>query len=513
MAMKRIATVGIVLVFASLMSGAVRAQQTAHVEKAKAVPAKPAVKVTPASQKLFGTLGIATKSVAARQDLELALDQYENAGFDDAILHAQSATEKDPNFALAYAVWSFAARRSQAAPEALAKAKALKTKCAADECLLVQFLTGTQEANVLPAIVAMNDLLTRHPKDKHVLYLAGEWLFFQQDFDRAEKLWTSSLELDAKFPPALNMLGYSYVEGLEPDPQKAISYLRRYAQALPDQPNPQDSLGEVLRITGDDGGSLAHYAEALRISPLFITSQCGRGDTYTLMGNYTLARTEYDKALKIATNPHDALHIQFQKTLVHFWEGDASGGRTELATLSGKAVEQKDASARHEIDYARALLATDAASEQQILQSLENGLAESADGMTEAERNAALANVLREEVRLAVITHRTKDAEDVVQKLERLAAESRDMLVEDSYESSRGYLFAANGDLAAAADELAADLHAPLVVQQLILLQEKLGNTQAAEKAQNRLKYLRTPTAEWYLVTKKSGVSAQLIAK
>ena len=511
--MKRIADVGITLVFASLMSGPLWAQQAAHVEKAKAVPSKPAVKVMPASQKLFGTLGIATKSVAARQDLELALSQYENAGFDDAILHTQSATKKDPNFALAYAVWSFAARRTQAAPEALAKAKALKTKCAADECLLVQFLTGTQEANVLLAIAAMNDLLTRHPKDKHVLYLAGEWLFFQQDFEGAEKLWTSSLALDPKFPPALNMLGYSYVEGLEPDPQKAIGYLRRYAQALPDQPNPQDSLGEVLRIAGDDGGSLAHYAEALRISPRYITSQYGRGDTYTLMGNYAQARAEYDKALKIATNSHDTLHIQFQKALVHFWEGDVSGGQSELATLSGKAAEQKDASARYEIDYARALLSTDAAGELKILQTLEGVLTESAAGMTEAERNAALANVLREEVRLAVITHRTKDAEAVVQKLEHRAAESRDLLVESSYESSRGYLLAVNGDLASAADQLAGDLHAPLAVQQLILIQEKLGNTQAAEKAQNRLKYLRTPTAEWYLVTKKNGVSAQLISQ
>jgi tetratricopeptide (TPR) repeat protein len=501
--------VGTVLVLASMLAVPAWAQQSTHVEDAKARPAKPAVKVLPASQKLFGTLGIASKSVEARKNLEMALDQYENAGFDEAIMHAQMATEKDPNFALAYAVWSFVARRTVPAPEVLQKAKALKTKCAGDECLLVQFLTGAQEANVIPAIAAMNDLLARHPKDKHVLYLAGEWLFFQQDFERAAKLWSASLDVDPNFPPALNMLGYSYVEALEPDPQKAVGYLRRYADVLPDQPNPQDSLGEVLRMAGDDSGSLAHYAEALRIAPTYVTSQYGRGDTYTMMGDYGLARVEYEKALKIANNPQDKLHIEFQSALVHFWEGDSGTGRQELAALSNKAVAEKNAAEQFEIDYARALLAPDAESEHQILLALEDLFAASAPGMTEAQRNAALASVLREQVRVHATSNDAKAAQRDLDKLAKLAGDSRDLLVESYYESGRGFLSAADGDFAKAAEQLAADLHAPLTVRQLVLVERKLGDTRAAEKALTRLKYLRTPTAEWYVATQTNRINAE----
>ena len=191
----------------SLIPAAAPAQQAAHVAPAKTATAKSAVKVAPGTLFFFGTLAISTKSKDAKENLEMALDQYENAGFDQAMMHAEMATNSDPKFALAYAVWAFAARRSAPAPEVLAKAKALATKCTHDECLLISFLNGVQDANVLPAISAMNDLLTRRPKDKHVLYLAGEWLFFQGDYQRAMQIWSNSLELDPVFPPSIEYDG------------------------------------------------------------------------------------------------------------------------------------------------------------------------------------------------------------------------------------------------------------------------------------------------------------------
>jgi tetratricopeptide (TPR) repeat protein len=262
-------------------------------------------------------------------------------------------------------------------------------------------------------------------------------------------------------------------------------------------------------MAGDDSGSLAHYAEALRISPTYVTSQYGRGDTYAMMGNYGSARSEYEKALKIANNPEDKLHIEFQSALVHFWEGDSGTGRQELAALSTKSAAEKNAGEQFEVDYARALLAPDGEAELQILQALENSCAAAVPGMTEAQRNAALASVLREEVRVCVSGRDPKTAQSALDKLAKLAADSRDLLVEGCYESSLGYASAANGDLAKAAEQLAADLRAPLTVRQLVLVERKLGDTQAAEKALLRLKYLRTPTAEWYVATQTNRSNAE----
>jgi hypothetical protein len=49
-------------------------------------------------------------------------------------------------------------------------------------------------------------------------------------------------------------------------------------------------------------------------------------------------------------------------------------------------------------------------------------------------------------------------------------------------------------------------------VRQFAVAQEKLGDTKAAEEARTRLKYLRTPTAEWYVASHDQGLHAQNVA-
>ena len=85
--------------------------------------------------------------------------------------------------------------------------------------------------------------------------------------------------------------------------------------------------------------------------------------------------------------------------------------------------------------------------------------------------------------------------------LERLARQSRDLIVEDHYQAARGYQLFARGDFANAEEELAGNPRSPLALQQLALAHERVGNTAGAESARTRLKYLRAPTVEWYLVT------------
>jgi tetratricopeptide (TPR) repeat protein len=481
----------------------------AHVEETSRKEAAPVAPVAPAARKLlFGTLPISTRSDEARKLLETAVDQYENDLLDMSVDNARKAANKDSHFALAYAIWSYAASRNQPAPEALQRAKALAPKALPDEQLLVNWLVDVQQGDNLAAIGAMNDLLARFPNDKQVLYLTSEWLYFQQDYDRSRKMMEKIIQIDPDFPPVLNMLGYAYIETGDPDPAKAISYLKRYAARQPNQPNPEDSLGEVLRFAGDDQGSIEHYTAALKIITNFISSQVGLGDTYMLMGDFAKARVEYDKGVAMATNSRDRLHAEFQKALVYFWEGHPEQGRKALESLLEDARRRKDPYAQFEIGFGRAMLSPDAPSELEQLRALEPTVQKPIPGMSEPDRHISWASVVREEARVAALNGRTTEAQDAIAKLERFASQTRDLVVENSYESARGYLLFAQGDFASAADELATDPHSPLALQQLALAQEKLVNADAADNARTRLKYQRGPTVDWYLVTHSGSLEA-----
>src|SRR6202030_3801288 len=89
------------------------------------------------------------------------------------------------------------------------------------------------------------------------------------------------------------------------------------------------------------------------------------------------------------------------------------------------------------------------------------------DGMSESDRNPSLAAIWRDEVRILAEQNQIPAAHGVVQKLERLAAKTRDLIVENCYESARGYVFFARKDYSSAAGELSADPHSPLTTKLL----------------------------------------------
>ncbi|HJZ64939.1 MAG TPA: hypothetical protein VKD70_11500 [Candidatus Acidoferrum sp.] len=488
-----------------------QSQPAPRVESASSKAASRSASVAPLRQHLFGAIPLSTKSEDARKSLEQAWDSYENAMYDISAEQARHASEKDPNSAMAFAMISFAARRTTPNPAALAKAEALVPHATPDEQLLVRWMTYVQERNLLPAISAMNDLLKKYPRDKHILYVTGEWLLIQQDDDHARKMLETALQIDPNFPAALNRLGYVYIRSGDPHPQKAIASLEHYAELQANIANPQDSLGEVSRIAGNDTASLMHYAASLKLDPAFLASQEGLGDTRTLMGDFDGARKEYDRALAMAKSPVDEFYIKEQHALVSFWEGKPEQGQKELAECAKQAAQKKEPNGQYNIGLAQAMLATDPQSEVAKLKELEAFLAQPHAGMLESDRSVARATVLREHARIAVLQGQAQEAGAAISQLEQLATESRDLFVEANYETARGFVFAAQKDFQNAAEGLAADPHSPLALQQLVLAQRKLNNEAAAEASLNRLKYQRAPTVEWFLVwhpVAAQGVSA-----
>jgi tetratricopeptide (TPR) repeat protein len=508
--MNRFSARVLLLLFPSLWGLPAWAQSSAlpRVEVAKARKASSAAKIAPiARQQLFGSIPLSTRSQEARKLVELSLDKYENHIVDGALANARRAIQKDPQFALGYAALSLASLGNIPDSAALARAKSLMPRATPDEQLLIRWMTSITDRDLLPAISAMNDLIKRYPENKHVLYIIADWLYYQQDYDRSRQMLETVHRLDPDFPPALNLLAYAYMQTGTPEPEKALASVKRYAEALPNSPNPQDSFGEIARMAGDDQGSLDHYTAALNIDPTYISSHYGLGDTAALMGNFVRARAEYDDAIVVANNLRDRHHSEFQKALVYFWEGQPAEGRKALDALTEKARQEKEPYSQFEIGFGRAMLAADSAVELEQLRAVETWLQNPIDGLSESDRGSFLAQVFRERARVSARRGEFALAEASIRKLEWLADQSRDPLVENTLESARGHLLAAKGEFADGVGPLAADPRSLLALEQLAAAQESLGNANAAQTTRTRIKYLRAPTVEWYLLTSASAAN------
>ena len=200
---------------------------------------------------------------------------------------------------------------------------------------MVAWIAKVQEGDFLGGITAMNDMLEMYPRDKHVLYLAGNWLMLEDGNEQAQRIMEKALAIDKNFPAALNDL--AYLDARNRQFAKAFAAMDRYVALLPKEPNPQDSYGELLRMAGNFEGSLLHYRAALKIDPDFVTSQVGLGDTYALMGNQEQARIEYDKAIRFAHNEADRLTYSMQKAMTYVRDGNYAEADKEFLEIAEDA--------------------------------------------------------------------------------------------------------------------------------------------------------------------------------
>jgi len=281
------------------------------------------------------TLPVTTSSAKARELYEKGIADYENLYLERCNDDWRAAVKEDPNLALAWAWIAFNSGNPQEVSDARAKAKALAPKLTPGEQLMVAWISKVQEGDFLGGITAMNDMLEMYPRDKHLLYLAGNWLMGENGNDQAQRFMEKALVIDKNYPAALNDL--AYVDARNRRFDKAFAAMDRYVALLPKEPNPQDSYGELLRMSGNFEGSLLHYRAALKIDPDFVTSQLGLGDTYALMGNQEQARVEYDKAIRFAHTEADRLTYSMQRTMTFVREGNFAEADKDLQEIAETA--------------------------------------------------------------------------------------------------------------------------------------------------------------------------------
>src|SRR5208282_5461044 len=130
-------------------------------------------------QAATATMPVTTSSVAARVLYEKGMQDYENLYLERCNDDWRAAVKEDPKLALAWAWIAFNSSNPEEVSAAREKAKALAPKLNPGEQLMIAWIAKVQEGDFIGGISAMNDMLEMYPKDKHLLYLAGNWLLLE----------------------------------------------------------------------------------------------------------------------------------------------------------------------------------------------------------------------------------------------------------------------------------------------------------------------------------------------
>lgn len=442
-------------------------------------------------------LPVTTSSIKARQLYMKGMEDYENLYLERCNEDWRAAVKEDPDLAVAWAWIAFNSGNPEEVSAAREKAKALAPKITPGEQLMVAWIWKVQEGDFIGGITAMNDMLEMYPRDKHLLYLAGNWLMAENGDDQAEHFFQKALAIDKNFPAALNDL--AYVEARHRHFAKAFDAMDRYVGLLPNEPNPQDSYGELKRMAGDFENSLKHYQAALKIDPDFVTSQLGLGDTYALMGNQEQARIEYDKAIRFAHNEADRLTYSMQKAMTYVREGNFAQADKEFTDIAvdshAKAQGLQEAQAyRHKAEYQ-----SDDNVALRELKFAEDALHHQA-AISSSDRNEEMSRIWRVRVVRAAHAGNQALAEQTLKELESAAASSRNRVIQASYQGAAGTLLMDQKKYEQAIAHLEEDEDNPFSMELLVQAYYQTSQPEKLHEIEVKLRGNNLPTMEQALV-------------
>ena len=443
------------------------------------------------------TMPLTTSSPKARELYLKGMEDYENLYLERCNDDWRAAVIDDPNFAVAWAWIAFNSGNPQEISKARNRAKDLAPKTSPGEQLMISWIVKVQEGDFLGGITAMNDMLELFPRDKHLLYLAGNWLMGENGDDQARRLFEKALNIDKNYPAALNDL--AYVQARDREFAKAFEAMDRYVALLPKEPNPQDSYGELKRMAGDFESSLAHYRAALKMDPDFVTSQLGMGDTYALMGNQEQARIEYDKAIRFAHNEADRLTYGMQKAMTYVRDGNYAEADKQFQEIATTA-HAKD----HDLQEAQALrhMAEYQADDNVALKHLK--LAEESldhrSTISISDREEELSRILRNRVIHAARAGDQTLTDKSLQQLETMASGSRNRVIQASYNGAAGTLLMDQKKYEDAIAHLEEDQDNPFTMELLVQAYYQTMQTEKLHLMEAKLRGTNTPTMEQALV-------------
>ncbi|HXR15669.1 MAG TPA: tetratricopeptide repeat protein [Terriglobales bacterium] len=459
--------------------------------------------VQPGQKSASTKLPITTSSAQARISFEKSMRDFEEYRVPETLQDLRAATKADPNFAQAFILLSRMSPDPAEQAATRTRAKQLAPKVSPSEQLLIRWLAGAQENNYVPAISAMNDLLAKYPQDQRLAYLAGDWLMQQQRYEQAVTVLERALTLYPDYAAALNDVAYGYAD--TGNFEKAFAAMDRYVALEPDQPNPHDSYGEILRMAGKLDAALEQYRMSIRIDPNF-GSEVGVADTLALMGKEREAREEYDRAIVFAPSNADKVQRELQSAVTWIREDNRKQAERALSDVARHAHAVGQARLEAEAHRILGMYEPDPKAALKHLQAAQDVLREEHE-ISASDRDEERARILRVRATRLAGAQDMESASATVNQLETMAGTSRSQVIQLCYHGAAGAVLVAQGKFTDAIPHLEEGVSDP---ESMRLLWRAYSSTSAASEAQAialKLSALNLPTVEQALVVPQFRVS------
>jgi tetratricopeptide (TPR) repeat protein len=448
------------------------------------------------SDQQTGVLPLTTKSAEALRLVDEAwrwMDEWESA---KAIEALRKAVAIDPDFAMGHQLLTTISLDPAEQVAEQQKAFGLREHASPGERLVIQWQQDASHQQLIPAITAMNDVLSQYPHDRWVVFLSTLWLMGQTQYARSAWVYEKSgLEL----PGLMNNAAYVYARMHQFD--KAFALMDKYVAALPHSPNPQDSYGELLRLAGRYQQAIEHFRKALEIDPQFYSSAFGIADTRSLMGDQACAREEYEMAFQKFASLPELHRIMFRtrEAATFVREGDFANADRAFQIIADYARTRHLSHVEADTYRQMALYQQNPKQGLVYLDQAEAALKEGANALPVLLQEEQ-AQVWRARVEIALRMANKEMARTTLAQLEKLSDSSSDKVIEAAYHGATGADLFSEKKYDQAISHLEEDPNNPFSLKLLATAYQKIGYSAGTKRTEETLANLNDPTLEQALV-------------
>ncbi len=264
-------------------------------------------------------------------------EKFEDAKYTSASYLFDEAIKLDPEFALAYLYRSMSSIKGKRIFKDIENAEALANKADEGEKHFIMFYLASAKGKRFEQKEHLTQLLELYPDDIRIQYIAGIY-FHTEDAEEALKHYQKAIELDDKFAPVYNLIGYIQTDlGNYREAEEAF---KKYIELTPDNPNSYDSYAEFLIKIKRYDESIVNYRKALEIDPSYILALWGITEDYLLKGEFNKARDCCDELYDKASNNYCKYCALLKKAMSYIYEGRVEDAMLMLNECNNFANEK-----------------------------------------------------------------------------------------------------------------------------------------------------------------------------